>query len=85
MELYPHQKGRDIYITSNFAEYKYDNQNSKFYSNVIIKYDNKVITCDNLDLEIKQICNCTIMLKLKIQFCNESTVKIKYFNKRYRD
>ena len=46
-------KRSDIYITSNFAEYNYDNQNSKFYSNVIIKYDNKVITCDNLDLEIK--------------------------------
>ena len=46
-------KRSDIYITSDFAEYNYDNQNSKFYSNVIIKYDNKVITCDNLDLEIK--------------------------------
>ena len=46
-------KRSDIYITSDFVEYNYDNQNSKFYSNVIIKYDNKVITCDNLDLEIK--------------------------------
>ena len=46
-------KRSEIYITSDFAEYNYDNQNSKFYSNVIIKYDNKVITCDNLDLEIK--------------------------------
>ena len=42
-----------IYISSDYAKYNYDNQNSKFYSNVIIKYDNKVITCDNLDLEIK--------------------------------
>ena len=40
----------EIYITSDFAKYNYDNQNSKFYGNVIIKYDNKVITCDNLDL-----------------------------------
>ena len=46
-------KRSEIYISSDFAEYNYDNQNSKFYSNVIIKYDNKVITCDNLDLEIK--------------------------------
>ena len=46
-------KRSEIYITSDFAEYNYDNQNSKFYSNVIIKYDNKVITCDNLDLKIK--------------------------------
>ena len=42
-----------IYISSDYAKYNYDNQNSKFYNNVIIKYDNKVITCDNLDLEIK--------------------------------
>ena len=47
-------KRSEIYITSDFAEYNYDNQNSKFYKNVIIKYDNKVITCDNLDLEIDE-------------------------------
>ena len=47
-------KRSEIYITSDFAEYNYDNQNSKFYSNVIIKYDNKEITCDNLDLEINK-------------------------------
>ncbi len=44
----------DIFITSDFAEYNYNNQNSKFYRNVVIKYDNKVITCDNLDLSISE-------------------------------
>jgi len=43
-------KRSQIYITSDYAEYNYDNQNSKFYNNVEIKYDDKVITCDNLDL-----------------------------------
>ena len=41
-----------IYISSDFANYNYANQDSKFYSNVVIKYDNKEIKCDNLDLII---------------------------------
>ena len=43
-----------IYISSKYAKYNYSNQNSKFYSNVIINYDNKVITCDNLDLNMTE-------------------------------
>ena len=43
-----------IYIYSDFAEYNYTNQNSKFYSNVEIKYDKRIITCDNLDLNITE-------------------------------
>ncbi len=42
----------EIFITSIYAEYNYDNQNSKFYRNVELKYDNKIITCNNLDLII---------------------------------
>ena len=41
-----------IYISSDFANYNYANQDSEFYSNVVIKYDNKEIKCDNLDLII---------------------------------
>ena len=43
-----------IFITSDYAKYNYSNQNSKFYGNVKINYDNKEITCDNLDLNINQ-------------------------------
>ena len=43
-----------INITSEFAEYNYQNQNSKFYKNVIIYYDNKIIKCDNLDLNMSE-------------------------------
>ena len=43
-----------INITSDHAKYNYDNQNSQFYSNVKINYDNKTITCDNLDLKINE-------------------------------
>ena len=42
----------NIYISSKFADYNYSNQNSSFYKNVKIKYDDREITCDNLDLNI---------------------------------
>ena len=45
-------KRSKIYIKSDYAKYNYNNQNSQFYSNVEIKYDDKIITCDNLDLQI---------------------------------
>ena len=44
----------DIYITSDFAKYNYINNNSEFYSNVVIKYDGRIITCDNFNLNIKE-------------------------------
>ncbi len=47
-------KRSQIYITSDYAKYNYNNQNSQFSGNVEIKYDNKIITCDNLDLQINQ-------------------------------
>ena len=40
----------EINVSSEKAKYNYDNQDSKFYKNVIIKYDDKTITCENLDL-----------------------------------
>lgn len=39
-----------IEISSDKANYNYDNQDSKFYGNVIVIYDKKIINCDNLDL-----------------------------------
>ena len=41
-----------IYLSSKYANYNYTNQNSKFFTNVIIEYDNKTIKCDKLDLII---------------------------------
>ena len=45
-------KRSQINITSDYAIYNYDNQNSKFFGNVKVTYDNKIITCGNLDLII---------------------------------
>ena len=47
-------KRSKIFITSIFAEYNYNSQDSKFYKNVEIKYDGKTIDCDNLDLFISE-------------------------------
>ena len=43
-----------IFITSDYGKYNYDNQNSKFYENVVVKYDGKIITCKNLDLNMSE-------------------------------
>ncbi len=42
-----------IFIESEYSKYNYTNQNSKFYKNVVIKFENKIITCDNLDLNVR--------------------------------
>ena len=47
-------KSSEILISSDYAEYNYSNQNSKFYENVKIKYQDKIITCDNLDIIISE-------------------------------
>ena len=39
-----------VYIEADYAKYNYTNQDSKFYTNVTIEYDNKIILSDNLDL-----------------------------------
>ena len=47
-------KKSDIFITSKYAEYNFKDQNSKFYTNVKISYNDRVITCENLDLKISE-------------------------------
>ncbi len=46
-------KRDNIYIVSNFAQYNTSNLNSKFYENVIIEYQDKKITCENFDINMK--------------------------------
>ena len=41
-----------IYIVSDFAEYNSSSQNSKFYQNVVINYEDKEINCDNFDINM---------------------------------
>ena len=47
-------KRSKIFISSKYAKYNYNSQNSKFYKNVEIKYDGKTINCNNLDLYISE-------------------------------
>ena len=46
-------KRDNIYIVSDFAQYNTSNLNSKFYENVIIEYQDKKITCENFDINMK--------------------------------
>lgn len=65
----------DFYISSDFAKYNYTNQDSKFYSNVKIKYDDKEITCDNFELSVDE--NVAIAYKNVIFKNSGSVMKAK--------
>ena len=77
----------NFYISSDFAKYNYTNQNSKFYSNVKIKYDDKEITCDNFELSVNEnlavayenvvFKNSGSIMKAKTIIVNISTKDIK--------
>ena len=77
----------DFYISSDFAKYNYTNQDSKFYSNVKIKYDDKEITCDNFELSVSEnlavayenvvFKNSGSIMKAKTIIVNISTKDIK--------
>ena len=41
-----------IFIVSDFAEYNSSTLGSKFYKNVVINYEDKVITCENFDINM---------------------------------
>ncbi len=62
-----------INITSDFAEYNYKNQNSKFFEKVKINFDNKIINCDNLDLNMSE--NIAVAYNNVIIVDNNSTMK----------
>ena len=42
-----------VYIISDFAEYNSLNLKSNFYQNVVINYEDKEITCDYFDIDMK--------------------------------
>ena len=46
-------KRSTVYIVSDFAEYNSSDLNSKFYQNVVINYEDKEITCDYFDIDMK--------------------------------
>ena len=77
-------KRSPIYIVSDFASYNYDNQNSEFYKNVEIKYDEKIITCDNLDLKISEnyaIAYKNVKIKDKNSIMKAQKVKLDILTK----
>ena len=47
------EKRSTIYIVSDFAKYDSSNQNSHFYKNVIIDFEDKKINCDYFDINMQ--------------------------------
>ena len=46
-------KRSTVYIVSDFAEYNAYELNSSFYQNVVVNYEDKEITCDYFDVDMK--------------------------------
>tara|TARA_B100000959_G_scaffold183123_1_gene191436 strand:- start:44 stop:757 length:714 start_codon:yes stop_codon:yes gene_type:complete len=46
-------KRSTVYIVSDFAEYNSSDLKSNFYQNVVINYEDKKITCDYFDVDMK--------------------------------
>ena len=75
------KKGSKVLISSDFAEYNYNNQNSKFYSNVEIKYDTVVLPKKFYGYYTKKKSNNLIEGKMFIQIDSAS----KYIEKIKKD
>ncbi len=62
-----------IYLNSDYAKYNYSNQKSNFFSNVEIIFDDKIINCDNFDLNIND--NIAVAYNNVIVTQNKSKMK----------
>ena len=62
-----------IYFNSDYAKYNYSNQKSNFFSNVEIIFDDKIINCDNFDLNIND--NIAVAYNNVIVTKNKSKMK----------
>ena len=62
-----------IFLSSDLANYNYTNQNSRFYNNVKIEYDNIIITCDKLDLNMSD--NMAVAYDNVVMKDDKSTMK----------
>jgi len=47
------EKRSTVYIVSDFAEYNSSNLSSNFYQNVVVNFEDKEITCDYFDVDMK--------------------------------
>ena len=71
-EIFSSQRST-IFLSSDLANYNYTNQNSKFYNNVKIEYDNIIITCDKLDLNMSD--NMAVAYDNVVMKDDKSTMK----------
>ena len=74
----------DVKIISKNAEYNYSNQNSKFYNDVVITYDEIIIKCDNLDLNINEniaVCYNNVTVQDKKSFMKAKKITLNILTK----
>ncbi len=65
--------GSKINITSDYAKYNYDDQQTDFINNIKLNYDGKLISCDNLNIKINE--NIAIAYNNVVIKDNKSMIK----------
>lgn len=77
-------EGSIINISSDYAKYNYDDQQSEFINNIKLNYDDKFITCDNLSVKtIKNIAIAynNVVIKDKKSIIKADNVQINLITK----
>ena len=77
-------EGSIINISSDYAKYNYNNQQSEFINNIQLNYDDKLITCDNLSIKITKniaIAYNNVVIKDKKSMIKADNVQINLITK----
>ncbi len=77
-------EGSIIKISSDYAKYNYNDQQSEFINNIQLNYDDKLITCDNLSIKITKniaIAYNNVVIKDKKSMIKADNVQINLITK----
>ncbi len=77
-------EGSIINISSDYAKYNYNDQQSEFINNIQLNYDDKLITCDNLSIKITKniaIAYNNVVIKDKKSMIKADNVQINLTTK----
>ncbi len=77
-------EGSIINISSDYAKYNYNDQQSEFINNIQLNYDDKLITCDNLSIKITKniaIAYNNVVIKDKKSMIKADNVQINLITK----
>ena len=77
-------EGSIINISSDYAKYNYNDQQSEFINNIQLNYDDKLITCDNLSIKMTKniaIAYNNVVIKDKKSMIKADNVQINLTTK----